>query len=334
MVSKKIRKKVYLPFLLLILCIPACTKNEEPQPTQSVRQIQREQTASAVEAQSVSQEAESAMDADSLDKIAELERSGQYSPGLGFAESGIRERAGDYAGAVVAAYKEMAWSFALGDTGAEGAVTLEQIKEGLNSISALYSVEKGSSVEDFRRNAHAAVTAVSYFIDRKWTDAKDSLESLFADDEEADSFAQWMILVCSLEQGDASRAERSRYGAIRSRYEYFPEYWYHLARYLNDDAARMDAAERCIFLASRGPYASECRALIAEIFNIEDSLSSSILIARINRPTGVTLSSCRDASRATPSFSASTRILRNFNIINSFPAAVQRICLNKAGPLS
>ena len=43
-----------------------------------------------------------------LDEIAELERAGVYKRGMGFAESSLRERSGDYAGAVLAAFKELA----------------------------------------------------------------------------------------------------------------------------------------------------------------------------------------------------------------------------------
>ncbi|MDR2143154.1 MAG: hypothetical protein LBP29_02145, partial [Treponema sp.] len=42
-----------------------------------------------------------------LDELAELERSGGFVPGLGLAESNLREASGDYAGAVLAVYKEL-----------------------------------------------------------------------------------------------------------------------------------------------------------------------------------------------------------------------------------
>jgi hypothetical protein len=49
-----------------------------------------------------------------LDDFAQLERSGTWLQGMGFTESGIRENAGDYAGAVTAAYKELSWMYGMG----------------------------------------------------------------------------------------------------------------------------------------------------------------------------------------------------------------------------
>jgi len=43
-----------------------------------------------------------------LASLAEMERRGQFAPGLGLYESGLRERSGDRSGAVFAAYKELA----------------------------------------------------------------------------------------------------------------------------------------------------------------------------------------------------------------------------------
>jgi hypothetical protein len=50
-----------------------------------------------------------------LEEIAELERSGGFVRGMGLAESELREKAGDYAGAVAAAYKELAFAYGGGD---------------------------------------------------------------------------------------------------------------------------------------------------------------------------------------------------------------------------
>ena len=52
--------------------------------------------------------------AETLEQFAELERSGSYIQGMGLAESGIREEAGDYAGAVLAAFKELDWVYGRG----------------------------------------------------------------------------------------------------------------------------------------------------------------------------------------------------------------------------
>jgi hypothetical protein len=265
-------------FLLCVFSIAACSKKAEQQTTVTAPKPPSPGN------QSTPRGTESALDITSLDKIAELERSGRYTPGLGFAESTIKERAGDYAGAVIGAYKEMSWTYALTDSAAENPVTMNQIKEGLHSIVDLYggkewipAADAPDMSEDPQQDARAAVTAIVYFLDNKWAESGEILESLFSEDEEIDSFAQWMILTCALEQKDMSRSVRSRYGAMRSRYAYFPEYWYRLARYLDDDAARMDASERCIILAPKGPYALECRGLIAGIFNIDASRRAAIL---------------------------------------------------------
>jgi hypothetical protein len=68
-----------------------------------------------------------------------------------------------------------------------------------------------------------------------------------------------------LEKGTAGREERSVYGAIRSRYSLFPEYWYRYARSEEEGAH----AERCINLAPDGPYAAECRIILAKTMGLE-----------------------------------------------------------------
>ena len=62
--------------------------------------------------------------------------------------------------------------------------------------------------------------------------------------------------------------------------------------------------------------------------------SSSSLHLRMNFPTGVTRSSFFWASLATPSFSASVRMLRNFMMWNSLWSWVHRTCLYSMGPWS
>lgn len=277
--TRTVHNLIYAPLLLFVFSMAACSdKGGQQAATAAPR------TASPGNSRSLSPGGESAMDVDSLDKIAELERSGRFKPGLGFAESTIRERAGDYAGAVIAAYKELSWTYAFSDTTAESPMTKDQIREGLTSILDLYgggewmpADNAEDMAEDPQQDARASAAAVLYFLDNRWEEAGKLLGSLFSGDEEPDAFSQWMILVCGLEQKDASRTVRSRYGAIRARYEYFPEYWYRLARYLDDEAARMDAAERCILLAPNGPYALECRTIIAGVFGIDASRRAAIL---------------------------------------------------------
>jgi hypothetical protein len=79
--------------------------------------------------------------------IAEVERAGGYYPGLGLAESAMRERAGDYAGAVLAAYKELSWAYGYGGAGQAEAA------EGLRRVAALFTEPGGD------REKRAAVAA-------------------------------------------------------------------------------------------------------------------------------------------------------------------------------
>ncbi len=202
-----------------------------------------------------------------LDKIAETERTKGFTPGLGLAESSIREKAGDFAGAVIAAYKELSWSYAYNNIASGQGVTKKNMLEGLNNVLIMYSnndnnTETTAISEESKNAAKMAANAAIYFTNAQWNKSRVILEKLFNDEEETDSFSQWMILVCLIEEGDLSRSVRSKYGAIRARYEYFPEYWYHAARFSVDRSAS-ENAEICINLAPNGPYAAECRQIIA-----------------------------------------------------------------------
>jgi hypothetical protein len=192
---------------------------------------------------------------EALEEIAELERSGGFVPGLGLAESNLREASGDYAGAVLAVYKELSWAYGRG----EGGVTREAVTAGLGSLLELGAAGPGA--------AEAARAVLAFFAGR-WNEAETLLKQLFAEETETDGFSRWMILVCALEQGDASRKIRGEYSAIRARYAAFPEYWYRGARAFGIPETTLSAAgayaERCVNLAGNGPYASECRAILAE----------------------------------------------------------------------
>jgi hypothetical protein len=83
-------------------------------------------------------------------------------------------------------------------------------------------------------------------------------------EEEFDAFSRWLFLVCSLEMGEDSRALRSSYAGIRARYGLFPEYWYRGARHFSGLIAA-EYAEHCINLAPEGPFAAECRSIIAAV---------------------------------------------------------------------
>jgi hypothetical protein len=189
-----------------------------------------------------------------LEEFAELERSGGFVPGLGLAESNLREASGDYAGAVLAVYKELSWAYGRG----EGGVTREAVAAGLNNI-----LELGAGP-----GAAEAARAALAFFEGRWKEAEVLLKKLFAEETETDGFSRWMLLVCSMEQGNASRGIRGEYSAIRARYAGFPEYWYRGARHFRTLETVVPAAgayaERCINLAGDGPYAAECRAILAK----------------------------------------------------------------------
>ena len=195
----------------------------------------------------------------SLEQIAEIERAGVFFPGLGFAEAEFREDAGDYAGAAVAAYKELAWAYSY------GIVSSGQVEEGLQGALAYF--ENISAEPNSPRSAGArAIRGCIAFARGNWEEAEELLLGIISPDEDPDSYLRWMLLVCILEQnkgGDEGRAARSAYGAIRARHRPFPEYWYRGAR--NIGAVY---AEPCINLNPQGPFAEDCRTILAEHFGI------------------------------------------------------------------
>ena len=204
----------------------------------------------------------------SLERIAEIERAGAFFPGLALAESGIRELAGDFAGASIAAYKELAWAYAC------GSATKSQVEEGLQNALALFadaasSVDAAPSVEPERRLASAALRGCAAFVREDWALAEKFLSELPAGDEEPDSFLRWMLCVCALEGDDLAPGEkahaRSAYGAIRARYGLFPEYWYRGARAFAGADGNIAAAyaEQCVNTSARGPFSGECRKILA-----------------------------------------------------------------------
>ena len=211
---------------------------------------------------------------DAMNDLIELERSGGFVPGLGLAESRLREDAGDYAGAVLAVFKELSWAYSLGAADVSG----ETIRQGLEKLLEPESPFEAAAREEIA----AAVRAILAFFDGRYIEAEKNLFQLYGKDDEADSFSRFMLLVCALENGTAGREEKSMYGAIRARYMGFPEYWYRYARSehgagtiemggYTDAAAAY--AERCINLAPAGPYAADCRIILAKTMglNAEDA---------------------------------------------------------------
>jgi len=194
----------------------------------------------------------------SLDELAEIERAGSWFQGMALTESGIRENAGDFAGAVAAAYKEMAWAYG------RGLIEKADIEQGLQSLLAV----------EGETDVIAAANAVLAFAGERWAQAASGLETLFDESEEPDGFCSWMLLVCALERDREDRRAGAAYKAIRARYVQFPEYWYRGARAFSG-AVAAEYAENCINTSPLGPFADECRKILASFTGLrtEDGLS-------------------------------------------------------------
>jgi Flp pilus assembly protein TadD len=148
----------------------------------------------------------------SLEELAELERAGSFTRGMALVESGLRENAGDYAGAVAAAYKELAWAYA------GGFIEKAAVEQGLENVAALG--ENGSA------GAVQTAEGILAFSRGQWDEAERILRDGFDELEEPDGFVRWMILVCALEQNRNNRQAGAAYRTVRARYAQFPEYWY------------------------------------------------------------------------------------------------------------
>ncbi len=209
----------------------------------------------------------------SLDEIAEIERAGAWFQGLSITESTIREKAGDYAGSVAAAYKELAWAYGM------GLIKKEELEQGLLNVLTI----QGDETVTLTANAIIA------FLKKQWDTAAEGLEPLFNELDEPDGFGRWLILVCALEKNKAAssktdlsaessfaenRQASAAYKSIRARYSQFPEYWYRGARSFSGGIAAQ-YAENCINLSPQGPFADECRSILAANTGLknEDGLS-------------------------------------------------------------
>jgi hypothetical protein len=194
----------------------------------------------------------------SLDEFAALERAGSWFQGMALTESGIREKAGDYAGAVAAAYKELAWAYG------KGLIQKDDVELGILSVLSL----EGDEIT-------FAAAAVLAFIRGQWDEAAAGFEPLFNELDEPDGFGRWMILVCALEKNRENRRVAEAYKAIRARYAQFPEYWYRGARAFSG-VVGAEYAENCINSASQGPFAGECRNILAVFLGLKSEDGSSI----------------------------------------------------------
>jgi hypothetical protein len=136
-----------------------------------------------------------------------------------------------------------------------GLITKEALETGLKTVIA----HKGDEGEG--RTAQAARGLLA-FVAGQWEEAERLLSPLFSGDDEPDSLARWLLLICAMEKEPGARTAGAAYGAIRARYSFFPEYWYRGARAFSG-AIAADYAERCITLAPAGPFAEECRGILA-----------------------------------------------------------------------
>ncbi|MDR1238939.1 MAG: hypothetical protein LBK27_02385 [Treponema sp.] len=243
-------KMKYLPVVIAVLGCLACTGTNAPE---------RTIPAAAADAAAPASENREAISldelAEALEAFAGLERSGSHVQGMGLAESGLRERAGDFSGAALAAYKELAWVYS------QGLMAKADVERGLENLLAL----RGGQGEVLAAETAKGLLA---FIEGRWEEAEAILGSLFSADEEPDSFARWLLLACSMERGENNWKTRSSYGAIQARYRAFPEYWYRGARFFSG-ALALDYAERCIGLAPGGPFVPECREILAAAAGLE-----------------------------------------------------------------
>ena len=199
-----------------------------------------------------------------LERIAELERSGVFFPGLAFYESSLREAAGDFAGAAVAAYKELSWAYA------HSAISREQVEEGLITALGLFG-ELSSIIDPARAKGTVALRGCLAFARENWKEAEDLLTGILTGDEESDSFLSWMLMVTEMEQETfgGKWSGRSAYSTVRARYTLFPEYWYRGARAFSgpgDEYFSAVYAEHCIEINPQGPFADDARLILASIF--------------------------------------------------------------------
>ena len=196
-----------------------------------------------------------------LDLIAEIERGGAFFPGLGFYESSLREAAGDFAGAALAAYKELSFAYGFGN------LTGEQVESSLRSALIAINVRAGGELEASTAEfmGAMALSGCIAFHNEDWEEAERYFSIIKEWYEEPDSFLNWIIMVIALEQ--AKDGNVSGYSAIRSRYTQFPEYWFRGAKAFtamgSDPNIAVMYAEHCINIKTDGPFASPSRRILA-----------------------------------------------------------------------
>ena len=199
-----------------------------------------------------------------LAKLAELERRGRYESGLGMLESGIRKKAGDNAGAVFAAYKDLVYGYG------RGQIDASTLKERLGELEAANSDEKDAA-------ALAAIEAIRAFVAEDWLATLTALVKAPASDDQEDAFARWIELASTLRLEGSTPATLEGYALLQARYSLLPDYWFGFALAQDDTELLRDSAQRCIALAPDGPLAGDARAMVALSYGLEPSDGASIL---------------------------------------------------------
>jgi hypothetical protein len=188
----------------------------------------------------------------SLEELAETERAGTWLSGMGLLESSIREAGGDFGGALIAAYRELAVAYG------RGLIAEDALVEGLNNV-----LENPEFRHEGREDALKAAEGIMEFRRSNWHTAAEQLRP-FAEAEDPDSFVRWLLLVCEIEGGLNSEGRRAVYSSLRSRHGFFPEYWRRGMDYFSSSVSIASSyAENCINLAPDGPFASDCRRFLA-----------------------------------------------------------------------
>ncbi|MCL2128522.1 MAG: hypothetical protein FWH38_09725 [Treponema sp.] len=197
-----------------------------------------------------------------LDSIAELERSGHFRAGMGANESMLRELQGDYAGSIIAGYKEMSYFYGFGVFGKE------RIEQGMESLIAIDEMP-------WAQRAVPTARALLAFTLGRWDEAEKGLKAVFGEIDEPDHFVNLLLLSCAMEKNPGDRKAAEAYRAIRARYVKYPEYWYRGAR-LFPGSIGSEYAETCINLAPDGPFTSECRGILAVFSGLKAEDGASI----------------------------------------------------------
>ncbi|MDR1446208.1 MAG: hypothetical protein LBI90_04850 [Treponema sp.] len=188
----------------------------------------------------------------SLEELAETERAGTWLSGMGLLESSIREAAGDFGGALIAAYRELAVAYG------RGLIEEDALAEGLRNV-----LENPEFRNEGREDALKAAEGIMEFRRGNWDAAAERLKP-FTEAEDPDSFVRWLLLVCEIEGGLNSEGRRAAYSSLRSRHGFFPEYWRRGMDYFSSSVSiAASYAENCINLAPGGPFASGCRRFLA-----------------------------------------------------------------------